>query len=229
MVKLMHPRNRLILRCNKGVETMKTSQKVSRGGLGKRMRTQFIAGILVVVPVGVSILVLIWIFNGIDNILQPVIRAILGHTIPGVGFGITLLLIYLAGVMAGNLVGKRLIRYGESLLARVPVFRQLYIGIKQILDSFSAPHQTGFMQVVLVEFPRKGLRAIGFVTNEFSTSSGEKLFNVFIPTAPNPTSGFLEIVKEEDMVQTKISVDDAFKMVVSAGRLSSQELSDEML
>jgi uncharacterized membrane protein len=207
---------------------MKDGQKVPRDGLGKKLRAQFIAGILVVVPLGASILILIWIFNGIDNILQPIIRAILGHNIPGVGFGITVILIYLAGVVASNIVGKKLISYWESLLARVPVFRQLYSGIKQILDSFSAPRTTGFMQVVLVEFPRKGLRAIGFVTNELSTQSGEKLYNVFIPTAPNPTSGFLEIVGEEDMVRTKIPVNEALKMVVSAGRVSIKEAGDRL-
>ncbi len=207
---------------------MKSSDKASQDGLGKRLRAQFIAGIFIVVPVGASILVLIWIFNGIDNILQPIVRTVLGRTIPGVGFGTTVVLIYLAGVMASNLVGKKLISYVESLLARVPVFRQLYTGTKQILESFSAPRKTGFMQVVLVEFPRKGLKAIGFVTNEFSTKSGEKLYNVFIPTAPNPTSGFLEIVGEEDMVRTKIPVDEAFRMVVSAGRVSIKEVGDTL-
>jgi uncharacterized membrane protein len=207
---------------------MKDGQKVPRDGLGKKLRAQFIAGLLVVVPLGASILILIWIFNGIDNILQPIIRAILGHNIPGVGFGITVILIYLAGVVASNIVGKKLISYWESLLARVPVFRQLYTGIKQILDSFSAPRTTGFMQVVLVEFPRKGLRAVGFITNELSTPSGEKLYNVFIPTAPNPTSGFLEIVREEDMVRTKIPVNEALKMVVSAGRVSVKEAGDRL-
>jgi uncharacterized membrane protein len=207
---------------------MKDGQKVPRDGLGKKLRAQFIAGLLVVVPLGASILILIWIFNGIDNILQPIIRAILGHNIPGVGFGITVILIYLAGVVASNIVGKKLISYWESLLARVPVFRQLYKGIKQILDSFSAPRTTGFMQVVLVEFPRKGLRAVGFITNELSTPSGEKFYNVFIPTAPNPTSGFLEIVREEDMVRTKIPVNEALKMVVSAGRVSVKEASERL-
>ena len=112
---------------------MEASHKESKGGLGRKLRAQFIAGILVIVPVGASILVLCWLFNSIENILQPVTRAILGRTIPGVGFGIMVVLIYLAGLMASNLVGKRLIAYVESFLAKVPVFRQLYTGTKQIL------------------------------------------------------------------------------------------------
>jgi len=198
------------------------------GWLGKKLRTQFAAGILVVVPIGVTILILYWIFVRLDNILQPIIRSIWGRTFPGVGFGATLVLIYLAGVIASNIVGTRLIHYGESLLAKVPVVRQLYAGIKQILEGFSKPGKTGFMQVVLVEFPKEGMRAIGFITNESYDKSGERLLNVFIPTSPNPTSGFLEIVTEDKIIRTNISVDDALKMVVSAGRVSLEEISDKL-
>ena len=207
---------------------MKHTRRVSWGWLGKKLRTQFATGILVVVPIGVTILILVWIFVTLDNILQPVIRSIWGRTFPGVGFGATIVLIYLAGVIASNIVGTRLIHYGESLLARVPVVRQLYAGIKQILEGFSKPGKTGFMQVVLVEFPKEGMRAIGFITNESYDKSGERLLNVFIPTSPNPTSGFLEIVTEDKIIRTNISVDDALKMVVSAGRVSLQEVSDKL-
>ncbi|PIU57169.1 MAG: hypothetical protein COS87_00035 [Chloroflexi bacterium CG07_land_8_20_14_0_80_45_17] len=207
---------------------MKHTQRASWGRLGKKLRTQFVTGILIVVPIGVTILIFVWIFFTLDNILQPVIRSIWGRTVPGVGFGATIVLIYLAGVIASNIVGTRLIHYGESLLAKVPVVRQLYAGIKQILESFSNPGKTGFMQVVLVEFPKEGMRAIGFITNESYDKSGERLLNVFIPTSPNPTSGFLEIVTEDKIIRTNISVDDALKMVVSAGRVSLQEVSDKL-
>jgi len=196
--------------------------------LGKKLRAQFVTGILVVVPIGVTIWIFVWIFVRLDNILQPVIRSIWGHTIPGVGFGVTIALIYLVGVIASNIVGRKLIRYGESLLARVPVVRQLHAGIKQILESFSAPGETGFMQVVLVEFPKKGTRTIGFITNESYDKSGERLLNIFIPTSPNPTSGFLQIMREDEIIRTNISVDDALKMVVSAGRVSLKEVSDKL-
>jgi len=207
---------------------MKHTQRASWGRLGKKLRTQFVTGILIVVPIGVTILIFVWIFFTLDNILQPVIRSIWGRTVPGVGFGATIVLIYLAGVIASNIVGTRLIHYGESLLAKVPVVRQLYAGIKQILESFSRPGKTGFMQVVLVEFPKEGMRAIGFITNESYDKSGERLLNVFIPTSPNPTSGFLEIVTEDKIIRTNISVDDALKMVVSAGRVSLEEISDKL-
>jgi len=207
---------------------MKHTHRVSWSWLGRKLRTQFFTGILVVVPIGATILILAWIFVTIDNILQPVVRSILGYPLPGVGFGVTILLIYLAGVIASNVVGGRLIRYGEFLLERVPVVRPLYTGIKQILESFSVPSKTGFMQVVLVEFPRKGMRTIGFVTNESSDKSGRKLLNIFIPTAPNPISGFLEVVREEEVIRTDISVDNALKMVVSVGKVSPEDIGDKL-
>ena len=207
---------------------MEHAKKTSRKQVGKKLRAQFITGILIVVPIGAAILILRWLFLAIDNILQPVAESILGYTIPGLGLGITVVLIYLAGVVATNIIGRRLIRYGESLLARVPLFRYLYTGIKQILQSVATPGEGGFLQVVLVEFPKKGMRAIGFVTSESRVESGEKLLSVFIPTSPNPTSGYLEIVKENDIIKTNISIDDALKMVLSAGKVSLQEVTDRL-
>lgn len=207
---------------------MKHTRRVSLGWPGKKLRTQFVTGILAVVPIGATILIFVWIFGALDNILQPVIRSIWGRTFPGVGFGVTIVLIYLAGVIASNVVGRRVIHYGESLLVKIPVVWQLYAGIKQILESFSRPSKTGFMQVVLVEFPKEGMRTIGFIMNESCSKSGERLLNVFIPTSPNPTSGFLEIVTEDKIIRTNISVDDAIKMVVSAGRVSLEEISDKL-
>ena len=207
---------------------MNRSQRVSWGWLAKKLRAQFLAGILVLVPIGATIWILVKIFSTIDNILQPLIKPIAGHTIAGVGFAITIVLIYLVGAVTSNVIGKKLIHYGESVLARIPVARQLYTGIKQILESFSATGKNGFIDVVLVEFPRKGMRTIGFVTNESSDEPGEKLLNIFIPTSPNPTSGFLQIVREGEAIRTNISVEDALRMVVSAGRVSLKEVSDKL-
>jgi len=207
---------------------MQHIKKTSRREVGKKLRAQFITGIVIIVPIGAAILILRWLFLAIDSILQPLAQSLLGYTIPGLGLGITVVLIYLAGVVATNVIGRRLIRYGESLLARVPLFRYLYTGIRQILQSFATPREGGFLQVVLVEFPKQGMRAIGFLTSESRVESGEKLLNVFIPTSPNPTSGYLEVVRERDVIRTNISVDDALKMVLSAGKVSLQEVTDRL-
>lgn len=208
---------------------MERIKKTSRRKeVGKKLRAQFITGIVIIVPIGAAILILRWLFLAIDNVLQPLAQSLLGYTIPGLGLGITVVIIFLAGVVATNVIGRRLIRYGESLLARVPLFRYLYTGIKQILQSFATPREGGFLQVVLVEFPKQGMRAIGFVTSESAAESEEKLLNVFIPTSPNPTSGYLEVVRESDVIRTSISVDDALKMVLSAGKVSLQEVTDRL-
>jgi len=207
---------------------MRHISRISWRLVGKKMRRQFLTGILVVVPLGATVLILIWIFTSIDNILQPVIQLILGHPVPGVGFGITIVLIYLVGIIASNVGGKRLIQYGESLLVKIPVFRPLYSSIKQILGSFSSSGKTSLVQTVLVEFPRKGMWMIGFITNESSTQSGKVQLNIFIPTSPNPTSGFLQIVSEEEVVRTDIPVDEALKMVISAGRISPEKIYNKL-
>jgi len=207
---------------------MKHIKMISRKQVGRKVRAQFIAGILIVVPVIITVLILIWLFNYIDNIAQPVAKSLLGRTIPGLGFALTVLLIYLTGLVATSVIGKRLVGYIESLLARVPLFRYLYTSIKQIMVSFTTPSEAKFLQVVLVEFPKKGMHVLGFVTSESRVQSGEKLLNVFIPTSPNPTSGYLEIVRENDIIRTNISIDDALKMILSAGKIPLKEVSDRL-
>ncbi len=194
------------------------------GWLGKKLGMQFLAGIIVVVPISATILILVWAFNSIDHILQPIIQIVWGSPVTGVGFGIMVVLIYLVGVIASNIVGKRLIHYFESTLPWLPVVRQLYTVIKEFLESFTGSRNAGFMRVVLLEFPRKGMKAVGFVTNELYDETGKKLLNVFIPQAPIPTTGFLQIVGEDEVINTDISVENALKMVVSAGKVSPKEV-----
>jgi uncharacterized membrane protein len=204
---------------------MTPGRKISLSAVNRKLRTQFLAGVLIVVPILVAIYILRWLFLTIDGILQPAAQSLLGYTIPGLGIAITVVVIYLTGVVATSVVGKRVIGHIESRLAKVPLFRYLYTSIKQIMESFTTSGESRFLQVVLVEFPKKGMRAIGFLTREARTESGEKLLSVFIPTSPNPTSGYLEIVKESDVVRTNISVDDALKVVLSAGKISLKEIT----
>lgn len=197
--------------------------------LRRKITSQFIEGILVIVPIGIAVWVLIWLFEIVDGFLQPVIKEIIKltipnagfDTIPGAGFVMTLLLIYLVGLITENVIGRRVIRYGESQLARVPVFRYVYTGIKNLVTGFSMSGKSGgFNQVVLIEFPMKGMKTIGFVTGEIKSEDGEKLLTIYVPQAPTPTTGFIEIVREKDVVRLDMSIEDAIKMVVSAGAFS---------
>ena len=204
-------------------------QRVFWSWLGRKLRAQFFTGFVTIVPLAATVLILYWVFSYIDDILQPIVETIWGRTLTGVGFGATIVIIYLVGIIASNVVGRWLIHRAESALPWVPVFRQLYNGTKQILQGFTSPRETGFMQVVLIEFPRKGISNIGFITNEIHSEPGKQLFTVFVPTSPNPTSGFLQIVEESEIIRTDISVDDALKMIVSAGRISPSEIGDRLL
>ena len=204
----------------------KKKGKSTRHWLLRTLRKHFLAGILVVVPIGVVILILVWFFSTIDSLLQPIIKAIFGQEITGLGFAISLVLIYLAGVLASNIVGRRLIRFGESILARVPVLKQLYSGSKQVVAGLSGTglNKAAFREVVLVEFPRDGMKTIAFVTNEVKNKSGQKLLMIYIPTAPIPTSGYFEMVTEDKVIRSNITVDEAMQMVISSGMVSPAKI-----
>ncbi len=190
------------------------------------LRKYFLAGLVVVVPVAAAIWALVWIFTTIDNILQPVIRDVIrwmrpeyDGTITGLGFVITILLVLIAGVIASNYVGKRLIKFSESMLSRVPVLRQLYGAIKQVVEGITGlgMNKAAFRKVVFVEFPLKGMKTVGLVTNEMTDPAGHKLYSLFIPTSPTPTTGYYMIATADKVNPTNLTVDEAMKLVISMG------------
>ncbi|HXY74337.1 MAG TPA: DUF502 domain-containing protein [Dehalococcoidales bacterium] len=192
----------------------------------KWLRTAFLAGIFVVVPIGISIWILIWIFNSVDGLLGPLVKHIFGRNIPGVGFGFTIVVIFVVGAIMSNVLGKRLVRWGEHQLGKVPLLNRVYGTLRDIFQSFSGNETRGFMQVVLVEFPSKGMHSIGFITNEAKDKNGKKIINVFIPHAPNPMTGYMQIVGEESITRTNISIEEGLKLVVSVGRICPPNLGE---
>jgi uncharacterized membrane protein len=192
-----------------------------------RLRTHFLSGLLVVVPVAATILILAWVFNTVDNIFQPLIKEIIrlvtkdpsyNDNIVGLGFAITVVLVLVSGIVAGNFVGRKMINFGDSILKRIPLFRQIYTGAKQVVEGFSGGgglSKAAFREVVLVEFPTGGMETIAFITNELTNDKGEKLYANYIPTSPVPSSGFSGIVTEDKIKRTKLTVDEALKMVIS--------------
>ena len=199
---------------------MVTDTPSKRSRILSSIRRNFIAGLIVMIPLVAMILIMKWLFDAIDGILEPALEPLLGGAYPGVGVVAMVILVYLAGLFAANVLGRRAIRYGESWLERVPLAREIYYIFRQILDSLMMSQKGGFKEVVLVEFPRSGMTTIAFVTNKVRDSTGQELLNIYIPTAPNPTSGFFQMVPPESVIHTKISVEDATKMVVSAGMVS---------
>ena len=185
------------------------------------LRKYFITGLLILLPVIVTIYVLSFSFNFVDGLLQPFIKPIIGRTIPGLGLIVGLIIIFVTGLIATNVFGKKIIAYGESIVIKIPLVKQLYSATKQIIDAFSVQSQDAFQRVVLVEYPRKGIYAIGFVTGEGVEEVQEltkgEVANVFIPTTPNPTSGFLILFPKDQLIPLEMTIEEGLKMVISGG------------
>jgi uncharacterized membrane protein len=190
-------------------------------GLKRRLRERFLVGLAVVLPLLVTFLLLRFLFEAFDGLLDPLIRATLGRSIPGLGLLATAAIILLIGVLTTNIVGRKLVAMTERLLLRIPLVKNVYSASKQLFDAFTVPGKEAFRQVVILEYPRAGVYALGFITatqaRGFQDLVGEQTVNVFIPTAPNPTSGFFLVVPEKSVILVPISVEEALKMIVSGG------------
>lgn len=210
--------------CHGQHDTLNTMKR-----LRSHIKNKFITGILIFVPLAITVIAIKWLFISLDEILGPSIERILDEYLPqitrspympdyGVGLITTILVIYLIGLISSNVLGRRLIRYGESLLNKLPLVRSIYTSSKQIIETLSTPSARAFKRVVLVEFPRKGMYGIGFVTGElFHEERNSKLLKIFVPSTPNPTTGWLVLVPEDEATDTGISVEDGMKLLVSGG------------
>ena len=192
-----------------------------------KIRSWFITGILVLTPIILTVYVAWTFITFVDNLVVPIVPIdyrpsnYLPFSIPGLGLIIVFIFTTLVGSLATGLFGRTLIRIWEYILNRMPVVRSVYSAIKQILETVMAAQSDAFRQAVLVQYPRKDIWAIGFVTGstkgEVGKNVSEKMINVFMPTTPNPTSGFLLFFPEKDLIYLKMSVEDALKLVVSGG------------
>ena len=160
-------------------------------------------------------------FVSIDNILKPVVAKYPFLDFPGLGFIGVLLIILLTGVFAGNLIGGRIIGWGESVVTKIPLISRIYTAIKQISEVFLRHERTVFRRVILIQYPRPGIYVVGFVTSTWKfrgADAKERTFlNVFLPTTPNPTSGLFLMIPEDEAISLDCSVEDALKMVISGG------------
>jgi uncharacterized membrane protein len=179
-------------------------------------------GVTVIVPLTVTVLILIWVFHLVDNVLQPIIVAVYGQPITGLGFIVLLELMLLAGIMVNSTIGSRFLEAMDALYAKIPIFSTIYFAIKPVTEVIvgSGINKGAFRKVVFVEWPVKGMKTIAFVTKEQTDPKGRRLYSVYIPTSPTPQTGFYMIAHEEQVSQTDISIDEAMKMVISAGIIS---------
>lgn len=192
--------------------------------LFQRLRNYFLTGLVAAAPVAITIWVAMWFVQSVDSWFAPFIPNALRElpfSLPGLGLIAALLLLTTLGFLTANFFGRAIIGYGESLVDRLPLIRGIYSTLKQIFETVATQSNKNFKSVVLFEYPRKDIWAIGFVTTEakgeISEKKGNNLLCIFAPTTPNPTSGYLLFVPKEDTVALDMSVEDAAKLIISAG------------
>ena len=199
---------------------MKKSQK--RRSVLARLRNNFIAGVVVLIPIGITIYLTLFIIKISSKILPKELNPnhYLPYDIPGVEIIISIILITFIGWLSLSIIGKKLLEIFNNILKRIPILRTIYSAFEQMLDIFTKSDEKK-KNVVLVQYPSKGSWAVGFVTkenkSEISHKSKQNLLNVFVPTTPNPTSGFLLMFPKEEVIYLDMSFEEASRFIVSAG------------
>jgi uncharacterized membrane protein len=196
------------------------------GGATKRLRTWLVTGLLIWIPLAVTFLLLRFLVNLVDGILlvapaawQP--DVLLGFHVPGLGLLLAVAILVVTGMLFANLLGRQLVAAWERWLGRIPFVGPIYRGSKQVAETVLAPDGKAFRKVVLTRWPHRDAWTVAFATGcelgEVAEKTRERLVSVFVPTTPNPTSGFILLVPEEDVVELEMTVDEAFRLVVSLG------------
>lgn len=189
----------------------------------RSLKNYFIAGLLVWAPLVISIWVVVTLVGGLEELLPESLsaRALLGINVPGLRFLMVLVVLFLTGALTANFIGQAVLVRWERILGRIPLIRSIYNSVKQVGDTLLAPNGEAFRQAVLIEFPRQGAWTIAFVTGAPSGETESRLagdyVNVYVPTTPNPTSGYFLMVPRADMITLDMSVDAALKHIVSMG------------
>ncbi|MEZ7864539.1 MAG: DUF502 domain-containing protein [Rhodospirillales bacterium] len=203
-------------------------------GFGQRVRAYFLTGILITAPLFITGY-LAWLFIGfVDAKVTPLLpeqynpESYLPFGVPGLGLIILFIFLTIVGAVTAGFFGKLWLRFTERLLNRMPVVRNIYSAVKQILETVLAQQSSAFREAVLVEYPRRGLWAIAFITGrtegEVQNVTEEECINIFLPTTPNPTSGFLLFVPKKDLISLSMSTEEAIKMVISGGIITPPDL-----
>jgi uncharacterized membrane protein len=214
------------LNSDSATEAFPLIQEVAKPGRFRRLRAYFLTGLVVAAPIGITIWLAVQVISFVDQSVAGFIpaRYIAGYShygLPGSGVVIVIVLLTMIGFLTRNYLGRALLAYGERLVNRMPVVRSIYGALKQIFDAVVQQSSSSFSEVALVEYPRRGIWAIGFVTSktrgEVQNLTEDNVVNIFLPTTPNPTSGFLLFVPRRDIVTLHMSVEEGIKLVISGG------------
>jgi uncharacterized membrane protein len=173
-----------------------------------------------------------FLIKGMDAVLKYIPDKYLPETylqfyIPGLGLILVVIIILVVGILTRNFIGRKIVRFGENIVNRIPFVRSLYMGVKQLVEAFFIQKNDAFKRVALLEYPRRGAYVLGFITGEskgeVQIKTDKKMINVFVPTTPNPTSGFYILIPEDDLIILNMTVEDAFKLIISGGIFSPHE------
>ncbi len=194
----------------------------------KALKKNLIAGLLVTIPAALTYMILSFVITRVDKAMKPVITGVLGPEyiklmedwhIPGTGFLFLAIFVIAVGLVGTNFIGKKVVAMGEKILHNIPVVRVIYTSIKKVVDTVSLTETPSFQKMVLITYPREPLKTLGIVCCDTpdGISEGEKMLNIFVPTSPNPTTGFLFMLPEKDTQPLKMSVEEGLKMIISFG------------
>ena len=197
------------------------------------IKKSFFAGVIVIIPIGLTVYVLRAVFDmslAVGGKIAEPLKKIVDDAFPGFDLlaSISELLLVLftliiIGFLARNVAGRRVVKWIDNLFKKIPLISMVYTTTKQIIESFSGGRENSFSKVVFVEYPRKGVWTLGFVTKETKNDNNQRFYNLFVPTTPNPTSGFFLIIPIDDVKETDINVEEGFQMIVSSGMVSGDK------
>ena len=185
-------------------------------------RRIILTGLLAIVPVALTFYILKAIFTFLDNLTSPIFKE-MDIYIPGLGILLTLLLVYFLGLFITNILGKQVLFWLETLIKNIPLVNTIYNTIKQITQAITGTGENNFQSVVYIEYPRRELWTLAFVTGESKNEDQIELYHLFVPTTPNPTSGVFIIIPKKDARKTELSIEEALKSVISGGMLASKK------
>ncbi|NIR47013.1 DUF502 domain-containing protein [candidate division KSB1 bacterium] len=208
----------------------------SKGGIPRRIRNYFFTGLLVLIPLVLTGFIIWKLFLAVDSILRPFAHEYIlgplglklgGKQFPGIGFITLTVFIIVVGLVARNYFGKKIVAFGERIVERIPLINRVYGAIKQISEAFFSSKREVFKKPILFEYPRKGIYSIGFYTQDtrgvVQDALDDDVVSVFLPTTPNPTSGFLLFVPKSEIVELDLTIEEALKLVISGGAIVPKE------
>ncbi len=216
---------------------MEHKKKHTESSLKRDIRRRLVAGLLVILPIYVTFFVIKFLLGLLGGILSPVVKKVFlffgfalrnssvdEFVVTSVAFVLVFIALYFIGVFATNFIGKLTIGYFEVILHKMPIIKNIYKSSKQLIELVNLPSRKAFKRVVIVDYPRVGMKVIAFVTGDIKGKDGTELTSIFIPTTPNPTSGFLIYLQESDIVDTNMTIEEGMKLIISGGMLVPEKI-----